>query len=206
MGVELTGGRICQKSRDFCIPALQRQLQQAVLSDLQPLDIEEELKPAVQEVVQLIAHTLGKKEFGYRGDYTQFMKLVLVALTGDTSSFHFTRPGALSKARWMGKCNYAIPMVLMKTKIANELGRETVIMTKKQLGLLERFVKFICVVYAKWWITCPLPAECGLADLQLLEAIRSYPDKTIATAAEKALHLHLWYLTPEQTPRCLFSS
>ena len=97
-------------------------------------------------------------------------------------------------------------MVLMKTKIANELGRETVIMTKKQLGLLERFVKFICVVYAKWWITCPLPAECGLADLQLLEAFRAYPDKTIATAAEKALHLHLWYLTPEQTPRCLFSS
>ena len=48
------------------------------------------------------------------------MKLVLVALTGDTSSFHFTRPGALSKARWMGKCNYAIPMVLIIRPDENE--------------------------------------------------------------------------------------
>lgn len=156
--------------------------------------------------MELIQHTLQKKDFGYRGDYTTFMKLVLVALTGDTTGFHFSKPSALSKARWMGKSNYAIPMVLLKTKIANELGRDTVIMTKAQVPLLERFVKFICIVYVKWWIRCPLPAEFGLSDLQLLEDIRSYPDKTISTAAEKALHLHLWYLTPEQTPRCLFSS
>ena len=183
-----------------------KKLSYSDLSDLQPLVIEEELQPAVQEVVELIQHTLQKKDFGYRGDYTTFMKLVLVALTGDTTGFHFSKPSALSKARWMGKSNYAIPMVLLKTKIANELGRDTVIMTKAQVPLLERFVKFICIVYVKWWIRCPLPAECGLSDLQLLEDIRSYPDKTISTAAEKALHLHLWYLTPEQTPRCLFSS
>ena len=96
-------------------------------------------------------------------NYTTFMKLVLVAPTGDTTGFEFTQPGAIHKARWMGKSNYAIPMVLLKTKIANELGRDTVIMTKAQVPLLERFVKFICIVYVKWWIRCPLPAECGLS-------------------------------------------
>ena len=115
------------------------------------------MRPHSAEVVQLIRETLQKKEFGYRGDYTQFMKLVLVALTGDTTNFKFTQPGAISKARWMAKDNYAISMFLMKDKTANELGRDAVIMTKKQVALLERFVKFICLVYAKWWIRCPLP-------------------------------------------------
>ena len=96
-------------------------------------------------------------------------------------------------------------MVLLKEKISSELGKEAVIMTVRQVELLERFITFVCLVYAKWWIRCPLPAECGLTDLQLLKDIRSYPDN-ISSAAEKALHLHLWYLTEEQAPRALFSS
>ena len=75
-----------------------------------------------------------------------------------------------------------------------------------QVGLIQRFVKFVCLVYTKWWIRCPLPAECGLSDLILLSDIRSYPDVVVSKAAEKALHGHLWYLTQEQAPRCLFSS
>ena len=97
-------------------------------------------------------------------------------------------------------------LFLLKIKIANELGKDAVIMTPRQVGLVERFVRFVCPVYAKWWIRYPLPAECGLVDLQLLRAIRSFPDAVIALAAEKALLGHLWYLTLEQVPRCLFSS
>ena len=92
---------------------------------------------------------------------------------------------------------------LLKDKIPNEVGRNAVIMTPRQLGLKESFV---CLVYAKWWIRCPLPAECGLVDLELLRAIRSFPDEVIALAAERAFLGHLWYLTQEQVPRCLFSS
>ena len=176
------------------------------LSDISILDVEEKLQPHKEEVVMLIQETLANKEFAYIGDYTQFMKLVLVALTGDTTNFKLPRPGALSKARWMSKSIYAISMFLLKDKIANELGRDTVIMTPRQVVLIERFVKFVCIVYAKWWIRCPLPAECGLLDLQLLREIRSFPDDVISTAAEKALLRHLWYLTQEQAPSCLFSS
>ena len=76
------------------------------------------------------------------------MKLVLVASTGDNTNFKLHRPGALSKARWMGKTIYAISMFLLKSKIANELGKDAVIMTPRQLqvGLIERFVRFVCLV------------------------------------------------------------
>ena len=74
------------------------------------------------------------------------MKLVLIALTGDTTNFKLLRPGALSQARWMGKTIYAISMFLLKNKIANELGRDAVIMTPRQVGLIERFMRFV------WWI------------------------------------------------------
>ena len=152
------------------------------------MEVEEKLQPAKEEVVTLIQETLANKEFAYRGDYTQFMKLVLVALTGDTTNFKLPRPGALSKARWMGKTIYAISMFLLKSKIANELGKDAVIMTPRQV---VRFVRFVCLVYAKWWIRCPLPAECGLVDLELLRAIRSFPDEVIALAAERAFLGHL---------------
>ena len=145
---------------------------QGPLSDAHVLEVEEELQPAKEEVVQLIREILEKKDFAYRGDYTYFMKLVLFALTGDQTNFKLEQPGALSKTRWMSKSNYAISMILLKDKIAKELGRDAVIMTQRQVPLLERFVKFICLVYAKWWIRCPLPAECGLTDLQLLKEIR----------------------------------
>ena len=95
----------------------------------------------------------------------------------------------------MGKTIYAIFMFLLESKITSELGKDAVIMTPRQVGLIERFVRFVCLVYAKWGIRCPLPAECGLVDLQLLGAIRSFPDEVIALAAEKAFLGHLWYLT-----------
>ena len=90
-------------------------------------------------------------------------------------------------------------------KIFRELHKN-VVMTKKQAKLIERFVKFISLVYIKWWIRCALAASSGLVDLQLLADIGSYPDKTVATAAEGALHNHLWYLTEELAPLALFSS
>ena len=90
------------------------------LTDLGRLKIEEELEPVKNDVIQLIKNTLANKKFAYRGDYTQFMKLVLVVLTGDTDGFKFTRPGALSKARWMAKAIYSLDLFLLKDKINRE--------------------------------------------------------------------------------------
>ena len=169
------------------------------------LEVEPELQPAKDEVVELIRKVLQDKNFTYRGDYTKFLKRVLVLLTGDTTGFKLSRLGAISDARWMAKDIGCCDLHLMKRKIFGELEKNT-IMTQKQAALIERFVKFISLVFVKWWIRCPLAAESGLVDLQLLSDIRAYPDKTVATAAERALHNHLWYLTEELAPLSLFSS
>ena len=65
-----------------------------------------------------------------RGDCTQFMKLVVVVLTGETDGSKFTQPGALSKARWMAKAIYSLDLfLLLKDKINRELGKNPFIMT-----------------------------------------------------------------------------
>ena len=153
----------------------------------------------------LLKSVFANKTFAYRGDYTTFFRYVLVLLTGQTDGFKFDKPTAVSKARWMGKTNYASALVLLKDKIFEELP-QNMIMTTHQAELLERFVKFVCLVYVKWWVRCPLVCESGIVDLELLSDIRNYPDKIISTAAENALKRHLWYLTEELAPLALFSS
>ena len=149
----------------------------------------EELQSA-KEVVELIQKVLNDNKFAYRGDYTKFLKRVLVVLTGDTTGFKLSRLGAISDARWMAKETGCLDLHLMKHKIFGELERN-LIMTQQQAVLIERFIKFISLVFVKSWIRCPLAAESGLVDQQLLSDIRAYPDKTVATAAERALHKHL---------------
>ena len=133
-------------------------------------------------VVELLKSVLTNKTFAFRGDYTTFFRYVLVLLTGQTDGFKFDKPTAVSKARWMGKTNYASVLVLLKDKIFEELP-QNMIMTTHQAELLERFVKFVCLVYVKWWVRCPLVCESGIVDLELLSDIRNYPDKIISTAA-----------------------
>ena len=55
-------------------------------------------------------------------------------------------------------------------------------------------------------ITCPVARDSPINDLNLLKAVRNYPDPLIATEGEKAIHNHLWYLTEELVPLALFSS
>ena len=153
----------------------------------------------------MIREVLAKKDFAFRGDYTEMLKLALILLTGELpEGFNLAQPGAVSKARWMSKFIYSCKLVVLRYKIFKELGVR--IMTHAQADLIERFVKWACLVWVKWWIRCPLVAEAGLVDLEQLHDIRSYPDPTIARATERSLHLHLWYLTQELSPLALFSS
>ena len=174
-------------------------------SNLHFLELEDELLVLKEQVLELIDSVLSDKNFKYRGDYLQCLKLIRLALTGDTDGFHFSRLPGFNKARWMGKIIGALDLTLLQKKIFSELPWNSV-MTLKQAALLVRFVKFVCLVYIKWWIRCPLIAESGMVDLELLSDIRAYPDPVISEAAEKALRRHLWYLTEEFSPVCIFSS
>ena len=49
-----------------------------------------------------------------REDYKEFTELCLLYLDSTERSFKFHRPGAVHKARWMGKILYAVKMVLLE--------------------------------------------------------------------------------------------
>ena len=100
------------------------------MDNLYFLEIEDELQEQKDKVVQLLRSVLAKKTFAYRGDYTTFFRYALVLLTGDTEGFQFDKPTSVSKARWMGKTNYASALVLLKDKLFEELPRN-LIMTEQ---------------------------------------------------------------------------
>ena len=93
----------------------------------------------------------------------------------------------MSKARWMSKAIAAIKLVLLKAKIFSELPPNR-IMTQAQAILIERLVKFVILPWVKWWIRCPLAAEAGLVDLELLRDIRAFPDPTVSGATSLVSH------------------
>ena len=76
-----------------------------------------------------------------------------------------------------------------------------------QLEKLQRFANFAVLVYIPWWMKSPLVADAPFNDLKLLRSISNYAsiDEQRGAAAMKALSRHLWYLTEELVPLCLFS-
>ena len=142
-----------------------------------------------------------------RGDYKELVKLTLLYLNGDVESFSgLIKPGALHKARWMAKILYSIKIVLLQRQIAT-LPRGT-ITTPAQLKKIARFVQFIVFCYVPWWLTAPSAADAPANDVRLINTLLTFKtvDDVVATAALRAVKLHLWYLTPELLPLCLFSS
>lgn len=99
-------------------------------------------------------------------------------------------------------------------------GRRRSKSTKEtQLQKLVRILNFVVAVYIPWWITCGSGTEAAANDLLLLKVIASYEkfDSQIANAAfiafrgypvspSKPFSGHLWYLTSEMLPLCLFST
>ena len=59
-------------------------VQDTDLTDLCTFKIEEELEAVKNEAIQLIKNIQAYKKFAFRGDFTQFMKMVIVVFTGDT--------------------------------------------------------------------------------------------------------------------------
>ena len=127
------------------------------------------------DVVRIINDVLQSKTFAYRGDYIQFLHLVKVILTGDVTDFALHNIGAVSKARWMAKTIGASDIFLLTPKIKTELPKSA-IATNQQLKQIQRFVKFVALVYCKWWIRCPVSEDAPVNDLDLIEALQKYPD------------------------------
>ena len=179
-------------------------------SDITGLDfpvVDETLIEPKEEIIKLCKKLLPEKFT--RGDYKELITLTLLYLSDENGKgfTKFQRPGALHKARWMAKLLYTIKMVLLASKINEELPKGAVF-AKNQLPKLIRFVKFAIFCYVPWWSTAPVSSSAPYNDLLLLKTFENYRniDKISADAAIKAISNHLWYLTEELVPLALFSS
>ena len=179
-------------------------------SDICGLDfsfIDEQLADMKNEITELCKMLL-KQKFT-RGDYKELVTLNLLYLSDDKGeNFEsFNRPGACHKARRMAKLLYAIKMVLLATKIREELPKGAVF-ASQQLKKLNRFVQFATFCYFSWCTTALISSSAPLNDLLLLKSLYEYRkvDKVCADAAINAFSNHLWYLTEELVMLGLFSS
>ena len=179
-------------------------------SDMSGLDfplIDEQLADMKNEITGLCKMLLKQKST--RGNYKELVTLVLLYLSDDKGENFgsFNRPVACHKARWMAKLLYAIKMVLLATKIREELPKGAVF-ASQQLKKLNRFVQFAIFCYFPWWTTAPVSSSAPSNDLLLLKSLYGYRkvEKVCADAAINAFSNHLWYLTEEFVMLGLFSS
>jgi len=136
-----------------------------------------------------------------RQDYLEFVKLSLVALGHTeqfTDGFHFSRPGAYHRARWMAKGIYSLKLLLFRKQFK---------MNAHEMKAVKRISLFIITLYVKAWLTSPISCDAPLNDLSLLQSMESFLeiDKEVASVALKKMKGHLWYLSQDLVALSLFS-
>jgi len=99
----------------------------------------------------------------HRDHYLELGELCLAYLGKE--NIHFKRPGAVHKAKWMGKLLYAIKISLLEARIT-ELPQGT-ITTRVQLTKLKRFVLFATLIYSVWWFTSNCTVDAPYNNLRL---------------------------------------
>ena len=141
----------------------------------------------------------GEKGALPREDYRELVELVLIFLGQIPSrGVHFRVPGAFHHARWMAKLIYVLKIYLFQSQFK---------LTKHEKTSCLEFGLFVALIYVQSWITSPNSCDAPINDLHLIQALTAYKktSKIIATAGLKAISRHLWYLSEEMVPLCLFS-
>ena len=71
---------------------------------------------------------------------------------------------------------------------------------------LQRYGRFVCVVYVRSWYTCSSPAGAPpFNDIALQTRLREYDDSELSQAGLKMMRRHSWYVSPELATMVLFS-
>lgn len=136
-----------------------------------------------------------------RGDYREFLDLVVVLLGGvlpqkTTGKAIFKKPGAMSTTRWMAKVLYSLKtwMFGRQLKLSRDLDTK-----------LFKLNVFISRVYVRAWFQASLAPQAPLNDLTLLKTL--YANRKQGSHWESALNKlkdHLWYLSPKLLCMALF--
>ena len=60
---------------------------------------------------------------------------------------------------------------------------------------MNELALFVSLVYVRFWYEAPLGRKARLNDMQFLESLTTYPNRTIAKAARHTFSRHLWYFS-----------
>ena len=73
---------------------------------------------------------------------------------------------------------------------------------------MTQFMNFCVLVYVPWWITSSVASQAPINDLHFMQQLFACADvdKLCTSTALNAFSHHLWYLTGELIPLCLFSN
>ena len=156
------------------------------------------------EILNLCA--LLRAEGLVREDYEELVDLVEVYLSEEPNPITIRRPGAIHRARFMGKLLYSIKIDLLSHKITANLPPGAVF-GKSQAQKIERFVKFAVFCYVSWWFTAPVSVYAPVNDISFLKGLEAYRqfDEPLVLAALDKFQRHTWYLSQELVPLAFFA-
>ena len=159
--------------------------------------------PLFRDIIQTYKNIL-TEEFP-RNDYKELAQISLLYLGGEDGDIKFNRPGAMDKSRWMARIIYSLKIVMMENVIEEEFS--LAVYSSYNFPTLKKFVNFAALVYVPWWLTSTESSDSPINDFTLVKNISNYSDidKDCSESALMSLNNHLWYLTPELLPFCLFS-
>ena len=88
-----------------------------------------------------------------RGDYREFLQLVVVSLGGEREKgFTFKVPGADHHARWMSKGIYYLKMFLLSHQFR---------LSEEEREQVRRIVIIVIINYARAWFEASLPSAAA---------------------------------------------
>jgi len=68
-------------------------------------------------------------------------------------------------------------------------------LTTNEKTSVKELAVFVSLVYVRFWHEAPLGRKAPMNDVQFLELLTSYPNRTIVKAARDTFSRHLWYFS-----------
>ena len=157
-------------------------------------------KEVAMELTRLLT-TRGKNDLLPRDDYRELLELAFLVNPFAAPVKHtIKKPGGHNKARWMCVCIYCLKMFWFQNQSILGYSAEF-------KDSLQRFVKFLLLIYVPYWFKVTLSSDAAVHDLNLYKHLLQYNniDSESSQAALRAQSRHYWYLAPESVILwCLF--
>lgn len=135
-----------------------------------------------------------------RGDYAEFLKLIVIFLGGTPSTgISFRAPGAFHHARWMAKAIYTLKIYLFRGQFQ---------LTSRELNGIRDVCSFLVRLYVRAWFSAPIAAIAPNFDFNFLLSCHNYCtiDKDISSVSVQKMCGHLWYLSEEAVGLSFFDA